>query len=312
LGVPVIKAPDIRGFFLPGLVWSGNFGYERNNTIQFFFLKGAWPVHSEFFLLLTLGFMVGILGTLIGAGGGFIMVPVLLILYPSLNPETLTGISLAVVCCNAISGSVAYAFKGRIDYRSAIIFSLAAAPGSILGAYATSLIPRHSFEFGFGIVMIVIAIYLFFGGNAIKNTDQTKIKHPVRILIDRKGHEHLISYNAKLGILLSTVVGFISSLLGIGGGIIHVPALVRLLGFPVHIATATSHAILAVMAFLGVMAHLMRGDLNSVASQILILASAVMVGAQLGAHLSDKVHGSWIIRALAIALLSVGVRFLVT
>ena len=269
-------------------------------------------MHGELFLLLGLGFMVGTIGTLIGAGGGFIMVPVLLILYPALRPEMLTGISLAVVCCNAISGSIAYAFKKRIHYRSAIIFSIAAAPGSIFGAYVISFIPRHSFEFAFGILMIVIAIYLFFGGNEIKNTTEAKNKHPVSILIDGQGHHHHISYSAKLGIILSTVVGFLSSLLGIGGGIIHVPALVRLLGFPVHIATATSHAILAVMAFLGVMAHLLRGDLNSVASQILILAPAVMIGAQLGAHLSDKIHGSWIIRALAIALLSVGVRFLIT
>lgn len=268
-------------------------------------------IFSEPILLLGLGFFVGTFGTLIGAGGGFIMVPVLLILYPKLSADTLTGMSLAIVCCNAISGSIAYAFKGRIDYRSAIMFSLAAAPGSFLGAYITSFIPRKNFEFGFGVVMIAIALYLLLGRQKEKDSPQQPPKHKVRILTDRYGHQHLISYNSKLGLLLSAIIGFLSSLLGIGGGIIHVPALVRLLNFPVHIATATSHAILAVMAFIGVLEHISRGDLNGVTHQILWLAPGVIVGAQLGAYFSNKVNGNWIIRGLAIALLSVGIRFLI-
>lgn len=266
---------------------------------------------GEPLLLLLIGFFVGTFGTLIGAGGGFIMVPVLLIIYPNLNPETLTGISLTVVCFNAISGSLAYAYKKRIDYKSAIIFSIAAAPGSILGAYATSFIPRKSFEFGFGIFMVLISAYLFYGGKKSVEVAVKKHKHPVRILIDREGHEHHISYNSTIGILLSTLVGFLSSLSGIGGGIIHVPALVKLLDFPVHIATATSHAILAVMAALGVALHFFRGDLNSVFFQIAWLVPSVIVGAQLGAYLSSKVRGAWIIKGLAIALATVGLRFLI-
>jgi len=267
---------------------------------------------NEPLLLTVLGFFVGTLGTLIGAGGGFIMVPVLLFLYPTLNADTLTGISLAVVCCNAVSGSVAYGFKRRIDYRSVLLFSIAAAPGSFLGAYATSMIPRKSFEFGFGAVMIALALYLLLGKQKQNKVQPHSTKHKVRILTDRYGYQYPISYDAKVGILLSTVVGFLSSLLGIGGGIIHVPALVRLLDFPVHIATATSHAILGVMSFIGVMEHLLSGDLSGVAHLILCLAPGVVVGAQLGAYLSHKVHGNWILRGLALALLSVGVRLVLS
>ena len=70
-----------------------------------------------FLLLVCLGLGVGFFGTLIGAGGGFILVPVLLLLYPSLRPEVVTSISLGVVLFNASSGSIAYASMKRIDYR---------------------------------------------------------------------------------------------------------------------------------------------------------------------------------------------------
>ncbi len=62
--------------------------------------------------------------------------------------------------------------------------------------------------------------------------------------------------------LLSIIVGYLSPLLGIGGGIIHVPALANWLQFPVHVATATSHFILAVMATVSVITNIVKGSYN--------------------------------------------------
>ena len=87
--------------------------------------------------LIPLGFVIGAYGTLIGAGGGFVLMPLLLLLYPEESPEVITGISLAVVFFNALSGSVAYAKMKRIDYRSGLLVSLATIPGAILGPLTT-------------------------------------------------------------------------------------------------------------------------------------------------------------------------------
>jgi uncharacterized membrane protein YfcA len=77
-----------------------------------------------FHLLLTLiGFAVGCYGMLIGAGGGFVLVPVLLLLYPRETPEQLTAVSLAAVFANAASGSVAYLRAQRVGLRTAGLFS---------------------------------------------------------------------------------------------------------------------------------------------------------------------------------------------
>jgi uncharacterized membrane protein YfcA len=73
----------------------------------------------EFLWLILLGLFAGGYGTIVGAGGGFIIAPTLLFMYPTAAPETITAISLAVVFANALSGTLAYARSKRIDYSCA-------------------------------------------------------------------------------------------------------------------------------------------------------------------------------------------------
>ncbi len=262
--------------------------------------------------LLILGFFTGGYGTLIGAGGGFVLLPVLLLLYPKESPEILTSISLAVVFFNALSGTEAYAMMKRVDYKSGLLFSGASVPGAVIGALTTSLIPRWLFDTVFGFLMISATIYLFFETRLNKKGAVPKMPYQglSRHLIEADGTEHTYSYNPVLGMILSFFVGFFSSLLGIGGGIIHVPALVYLMNFPVHIATATSHFILANMALTGTLTHILTGTFSHGVHRTVFLAIGVMAGAQLGARLSNRIQGTWIIRSLAVALGFVGIRIL--
>lgn len=259
--------------------------------------------------LTVLGFLVGAFGTMIGAGGGFILVPVLLFLYPNDPPEVITAMSLAVVFFNAASGSVAYARKKRIDYKSALIFATVSVPGAIVGVLATHLISREVFEPIFGAGLIAVAAYLLFKKrNGPSHEEGTK--NFARTLIDADGHEYTYAYNLNMGIAISVVVGFISSFLGIGGGVIHVPAMVQVLGFPTHIATATSHLVLAITALVGTIEHGIKGSLQLGMMRLLFLAPGVILGAQAGAWLSHKIHGKWILRSLAFALILVGLRLI--
>ena len=77
---------------------------------------------EQYVWLIPLGFVIGTYGTLIGAGGGFVLMPILLLLYPDERPEIITCISLAVTFFNALSGSLAYARMRRIDYKSGVLF----------------------------------------------------------------------------------------------------------------------------------------------------------------------------------------------
>lgn len=265
-------------------------------------------------LLILAGFIIGTFGTLIGAGGGFILVPLLILFYPGLPPETTTAISIAVVAVNAISGSFAYAKSGRIDYKAGIVFALFTIPGSILGVLTVQYIPQKLFNTIFGILLIVLSTYLLYKNKNITVANISKnikgLKH--RILIDKQHIKYEYAYNQRSGIIISILVGYLSPLLGIGGGIIHVPAMVNWLKFPVYIATATSHFILAIMATVSVIVHFMNGTYSEpgIANMVLFLCLGVIPGAQLGAYLSHKVKGQTIIKVLAGCLLLVGLRIL--
>ncbi len=259
------------------------------------------------------GFAVGAYGTLIGAGGGFVLMPVLLFLYPDEPRELLASISLAVVFFNALSGSCAYAKMRRIDYRSGLLFSAATIPGAILGALTTAFIPRRTFDAVLGLFMIAASSFLILRPESKVTRQENKPKFSLTDrVVEAEGTEHIITYNPVLGVGLSLFVGFASSLLGIGGGIIHVPALVYLLNFPVHVATATSHFILAVMSFTGTAVHVATGTFSRGIHRTIFLAAGVLVGAQLGAFFSRRIQGSWIIRGLAVALGLAGVRIFTT
>jgi len=276
------------------------------------------PYH--YIWLFPLGILIGAFGTLIGAGGGFILVPILLLLYPNENTELITSISLAVVFFNALSGSWAYSRMKRVDYKSGIIFAIATIPGAILGAVSTAYVPRYTFDLIFGVLMIVAGVFLWISAKddhahaPVPSSPHPSVKKPVRWtvrdFVDRDGVRYHYEYNPVIGIVLSIFVGFVSSLLGVGGGFIHVPALSRLLNFPVHIATATSHFVLAVMALTGTLVHVANGAFAHGTRRTAILAVGVLLGAQIGARLSNRVGGRWIIRGLALALVFVGIRLI--
>lgn len=266
---------------------------------------------EHYLWLIPLGFVTGGYGTLIGAGGGFVLVPLLILLYPKESPEIITSISLAVVFFNALSGSAAYARMKRIDYKSGVLFSAATIPGAILGALTTAYIPRQVFDATLGCVLIVTSVFLLLRSNTRQAPESLRTEQGLSInLVEANGTTHSFSYNPVHGVGVSLVVGYVSSLLGIGGGIIHVPVLVHLLNFPVHIATATSQFVLAIMALAGTLVHIATGTFHRGIRRTIFLAVGVLIGAQLGARLSDRVHGVWILRSLAIALGFVGVRIL--
>lgn len=263
----------------------------------------------SYVLLALLGLFVGAFGTLVGAGGGFILTPVLLIVYPSLSAAQITSISLFVVFFNALSGSVAYGRQRRIDYRTGIRFAIAAVPGAVLGALAVHLVPIRVFDAIMGAVLAATAIAV------MRLPPHAERPHPSgvtteRHLVDRLGISYRYRVPLARGTLYSVFVGFLSSFLGIGGGVLHVPLMVGVLGFPTHIATATSHFILVFITGTATATHLVGGTLTlgEGLRRAVALSVGVLPGAQLGARLSQRLAGPSIRRILGIALLALAVR----
>lgn len=242
---------------------------------------------------LVLGFSVGAFGTLIGVGGGIIFVPIFLLVY-HWSPQHAIGTSLAVVFFNAISGSVAYIKQKKVYYDAAFRFSLATLPGAFLGSYLAEYFTSGSFRIVFGVILMIMAILTYFRPS--KKSEQDDFD------------PQTFRYSRTKGVVLSAGVGFLSSILGIGGGIIHVPAMVFMLSFPPHIATATSHFVLAISSLFGVASHLLLN--NVLIKPALIIGFGAVLGAQFGARLSLKVKSRSIMLLLAIALFLLGIRLI--
>jgi uncharacterized membrane protein YfcA len=264
----------------------------------------------EYLLLLLLGCLVGAVGTLVGVGGGFILMPVLLILYPAEKPDFITSVSLVAVFFNSLSGSVAYARMKRIDYKTGLLFAAATMPGSILAPLTIEYIPRKLFNIIFGFIVIIVAVYLFRKKEPKKEFKKKGNGSVTRNLIDSEGNDYTFRFNPSTGIIISLFVGYFSSLLGVGGGIIYVPSMINLLNFPVHIATATSQFILGFMALSSTVVHFAKGNLNHGLLFILSLSAGAAAGAQIGAKVSRKIKGTVIIRVLSVALGVAGIRIL--
>jgi uncharacterized membrane protein YfcA len=267
--------------------------------------------------LIAMGFGIGAYGTLIGAGGGFLLMPLLLFMYPREHQHTLSAISLAVVFFNSISGAGAYAHLKRIDYRSGLIFAAATVPGAIFGVITNASVPRLGFEAIFSIFLISLALFLFLRPKSdTRPVGERQLTAPrgglTRVFQTMDGITFEYSYHLWLGVVVFFFLGFIASFLGIGGGSLVVPILAYLLNFPVLIATATSQFIVAITTFTATLVHIWHGSFHHGAHRAAALGIGVLIGAQLGAYLSNKIKGAWIIRALALAVALAGVKMLIS
>lgn len=262
------------------------------------------------------GLAVGTYGTLIGAGGGFIIVPVLVLLLGWDHTEAV-GTSLFVVTANAASGTVSYLRQKRVDIVTGLQFAAATIPGAIIGSFLVEQLSGRVFNIIFGSILVIVSLYLMLRPGK-PESHQVSTDRPagikgwgwtVRHMVDARGEVFNFGFSKPLGILLSFGVGFLSSILGIGGGIIHVPALVTLFDFPAHIATATSHFILVFSAATGTFTQLTLGHVRL--GPGISMALGAIVGAQVGGALSHRVKGRWIVRGLAGALTLVGLRLII-
>lgn len=254
-------------------------------------------------LLVPLGFVVGAFGTMIGAGGGFVLVPVLLLLFPDYGPERVTAISLGMVWANATSGSIAYGRQGRIDYVTGLLFAASSVPGVVGGALLVHAVPERVFSALFAALLLGLAVITVRPAPAAIQQPRSGRSLLVRTVTTREGVTYRYAYRAWQGVLLSVAVGFASSLFGIGGGVIHVPAMIALFRIPVQFAVATSHFILAFMAGGATVVHLIDGSLRGERlAQAAALSAGAIPGAQFGAWLAHRVRGRTVVLLLAVAL----------
>ncbi|MFT9849032.1 sulfite exporter TauE/SafE family protein [Aneurinibacillus sp. REN35] len=264
-------------------------------------------------LILTLvGMVAGTFGSLLGLGGGIILVPALFYLsgsipgIPEITPQLAIGTSLMLIIITSLASSISYAKQKLIDFSSAWLFFAGSAPGAIIGAWLSKYFDKDSFTLYYGIFMLFMLFLLSYRprlrGKKEKQWETTKT------YTDANGQVHTYGYSKPYAICLALAVGILSSVFGIGGGALLVPFLLVLFRFPPHVAAATSMFVILLSSSVGSVTHVVLGHVAWGA--VIATAPGAWIGGKVGSQLSRKLSGQWLERILKVVLLLIAIRML--
>ena len=264
---------------------------------------------TSFDMILTplVAFLVGIIASMIGVGGGVFIVP-FLTLVSDFSPQHAVGTSLAMIVFTSLSSTTRYSRQTRIDFKVGLILTLATVPGAFLGAYLTTLFTAELLGLTFGIFLIFVALRMAFPSNFHKHRLLRAQRSWHRKIIDSDGNVFEYDTNVNSGLALSFLGGLSSGLLGIGGGSLMVPILHLIMSIPIHITVATSMFIMIFTSVSGVATHFSLGNVHL--DYAILLCVGVIFGAQIGAHFSKKVSGKNLKRLFAVVLFLVSIRMI--
>jgi len=257
-------------------------------------------------ILILLGFFAAGYGTIIGAGGGFLVVPVLLMFF-DITPEIAAATGLAIVFINAVSGLPILLKQKRVLIKTGLFLSVGAFPGTFLGSWFVGLVPNTIFYFIFGCLLIGLGVFLSFKNSKSKKSN-TNLENAAAIEDDfvkessQMREDKFVNKWALL--LIGIMLGIVSSFFGIGGGWLIVPILVYGFGISMKNATATSMFSLALYSFVGILPSVADNIINW--SIVACTGIGVIIGSQVGAFISKKMKGTTIIRLLAMLVVIMG------
>ncbi|MEH7108455.1 sulfite exporter TauE/SafE family protein [Bacillus sp. JJ1764] len=267
----------------------------------------------EWIILVLIGIAASSLGSLIGMGGGIIVVPALLYLstlsflsHP-LTPQVVVGTSLFTMIFTGLSSTLAYMKHKTVDYKSGLIFLIGSGPGSIIGAWVTEKLNLHSFSLYFGLFIIFVSIVMLVR-DKLKPIPYRKDKGIHRTFTDNSGKTYEYGYNSVVGVIIAFIVGFLSGIFGIGGGSLMVPTMILLFFFPPHVATATSMFMILPTSILSSITHISLGNVDWLYA--LALIPGAWIGAKVGVFLNTKLKSKTIVWIIRIILVVVGVRLI--
>jgi len=216
-------------------------------------------------VLIAVGVVGGLLSGLFAIGGGIVMVP-LLTTFAKLDQRVAAATSLAAIVPTSIVGSITYFVAGEVDLVAAAFVSAGAVVGAVLGSALSRRISLTWLRWMFIVFVLAIAVRLFF------------------ISPERGDPIELSPLVAVEFVILGLVIGVLSALFGIGGGIIAVPAFIGVFAISDLVAKGTSLAVMIPTSIVGTVTN-WRADTVDVKSG-LVLGVAATLAAIPGAALA--------------------------
>jgi uncharacterized membrane protein YfcA len=256
-------------------------------------------------VLLGVGVGVGFISGLLGIAGGVILVPALLKIESLLGIPVDTavkiafGSSLLTGFFTSISGTWQHHRESNIRWHDAIPLTVAGTAGALIGSTVSSYLPGSVLKPLFGVAVMVVAVILVFRPEREESAASTR--HPLVIMS-----------------FVGGAIGALSALVGIGGGVMLIPFMTLLLGYPARQAVGTSAAVIPLIVFSGAIGYIVHGwreaGLPAFSAGyvnlwfVLCVSLSSMLVAPLGAKVGTMIHGKWLNRLFALLLVFVAFK----
>jgi uncharacterized membrane protein YfcA len=230
----------------------------------------------------------GFVSGLMGVGGGVIMVP-LMVGYMGLTQHTAHGTSLAVMVFTGLASAIAYGWQGSLDMGVVVQLAIGTIIGARFGALLSAHIPAGRLRQGFGLLVVIIGLRMV-------------VPLPMADALVAAGSPAAVAATVVLGLL----VGVLSGLMGVGGGIFMVPGMVLLLGMAQQDAQGVSLAVIVPTALSGAFTHNQQGNVSKEVVPWLAIPSVLT--ALLGSYTAHILPAAILRQLFGLLLLFVGGR----
>ena len=267
------------------------------------------------------GLVAGLLGSMLGVGGGILIVPVLTLAL-HLPIQVAIGSSLVAIVANACTAAGIYTKVRLTNIKLGLLLETTTIPGAIIGGFAAAIIAPSILSALFGLVLIYVAYTMITRQHFISAdnqlTDHLHLAEPSKIsdnlsssLTDSYYDQNLdevVNYkvtHTPAGLGTGFFAGFLSSLLGVGGGIINVPVMHLLMGVPMKAAIATSTFIIALTAATGAFIYQYYGNIHPFIIAPLVIG--IVIGSRIGVELTQRTRGELLRRIFGAFLFLVAI-----
>jgi uncharacterized membrane protein YfcA len=246
-------------------------------------------------IILAGSVFAGLMGSLLGLGGGIIVVPLLTMVHYTdvKDMHYVVGASIVAVIATSSGGAASYLRDRIANLRVGMFLEIASVSGALAGALLAGVVPGAALSIAFGGVMVYAAIMMWRQSRRPLGTVHLA-PDPLADRLKMHGsyydpaEKRQVSYHVRgtgAGLAASGVAGVVSGLLGVGGGIMKVPAMHMLMHLPMKASTATSNFMIGVTAAAGATVYLVRGEVDP------YIAGPVAVGVLMGSYLGTRVFG---------------------
>ena len=244
-----------------------------------------------------------LVGSMLGLGGGVFLVPILTLFF-DVNQKVAIGASSVAVATNSILGSTVHLESRFTNLRFAMLLQIATATGALIGATVGVWAPERPINVLFGLVLLYAAGSMAIRRKSVEMSPDTPDPHGIKASYIDPATKKLVTYvpqRLRLGLGISGLAGALSGMLGVGGGVVQVPAMNILMRVPVKAAAGTSSFMVGVTAVATSFVYYSRERIDP--SVVVPAMVGVFVGSQAGSRLTRRVSANRLSAYFVIILL---------